>query len=301
MSDPAVWIILFRGVGGSTQLPVAPLRRTLADAGFTKVATYINSGNAIVESTLPREALVQRVADICAREFGFHKDVHAVPLVEWEALVEANPVPEADIVPKFLLAAVLARDPEPENVESLRALAAPGETFAVIDGVAYLHAPGGFDGSKLAARFDRGIGVPNTARNWNTVLKLAELGRAAHRLTPGQPRPAGSSYARPAPALDDLADRARHGDEREEEDGSREVVRAARLGGHVAAEDDEEEAGDGTPDPAPAVHPPSDRHEDQHRDPAQHREDLVRAPVHDALRGGHSVDGRCGLRSTTTA
>jgi uncharacterized protein (DUF1697 family) len=183
MDERAVWIILFRGVGGSTQLPVAPLRRQLADAGFTKVATYINSGNAVVESDLPREALVKRIADICAREFGFHKDVHAVSLVDWEALVAANPVPDALIVPKFLLAAVLARDPEPENVESLRALAAPGETFAVINRVAYLHAPGGFDGSKLAAKFDKGIGVPNTARNWNTVLKLTELARAAHRLT----------------------------------------------------------------------------------------------------------------------
>jgi uncharacterized protein (DUF1697 family) len=75
--------------------------------------------------------------------------------------------------------AVLAGQPERENVEALRAFAAPGEGFAVIDGVAYIHTPGGFDGPNLAAKFDKGIGVPNTARNWNTVLKLAELARAA--------------------------------------------------------------------------------------------------------------------------
>lgn len=178
MNARTVWIILFRGVGGSTQLPVAPLRHKLAGAGFAKVATYINSGNAIVESGLPREAVVKRIVGICAREFGFEKDIHAVPLAEWEALIHANPFPDA-AVPKFLLAAVLAREPEPEKVEPLRALAAPGEALAVINGVAYIHTPGGFDGSKLAATFDKGIGVPNTARNWNTVLKLAELARAA--------------------------------------------------------------------------------------------------------------------------
>jgi hypothetical protein len=31
----------------------------------------------------------------------------------------------------------------------------------------------------MAQKFDPWIGVTNTARNWNTVLKLAELGRAA--------------------------------------------------------------------------------------------------------------------------
>jgi uncharacterized protein (DUF1697 family) len=179
MNERMVWIILFRGVGGATQLPVAPLRQKLAEAGFGKVATYINSGNAIVESDLSRQAVVGRIAEICAREFGFKKDIHAVSLAEWEALIEANPFPDAVAVPKLLTAAVLAGQPEPEKVESLRALAAPGEGLAVINKVAYIHTPGGFDGRNLATRFDKGIGVPNTTRNWNTVLKLAELARAA--------------------------------------------------------------------------------------------------------------------------
>ncbi|OUC94931.1 DUF1697 domain-containing protein [Streptomyces swartbergensis] len=179
MKARTVWIILFRGVGGATRLPVAPLRQKLAEAGFSKVATYINSGNAIVESDLAREAVVERIAEVCAREFGFAKDIHAVSLAEWEELIEANPFPDAVAVPKFLLVAVLAGEPEPGKVEALRAFAAPGEQFAVINRVAYIHTPGGFDGRNLAAKFDRGIGVPNTARNWNTVLKLAELARAA--------------------------------------------------------------------------------------------------------------------------
>lgn len=179
MNARTVWIILFRGVGGATRLPVAPLRQKLAEAGFAKVATYINSGNAIVESDLARQAVVERIAEVCAREFGFEKDIHAVSLAEWEALIEANPFPDAVTVPKYLHAAVLAEQPEPESVEALCAFAAPGERFAVINKVAYIHTPGGFDGRNLAAKFDKGIGVPNTARNWNTVLKLAELARVA--------------------------------------------------------------------------------------------------------------------------
>ena len=71
MSGGTVYIVLFRGVGGKTQLPVAPLREKLALAGFENVATYINSGNAVVRSALPRHEVVEKVADVCAREFAF--------------------------------------------------------------------------------------------------------------------------------------------------------------------------------------------------------------------------------------
>ena len=42
----------------------------------------------------------------------------------------------------------------------------------------YLHTPEGFGTSKLAEKFDKGIGVPNTARNWNTVIALAKMAAA---------------------------------------------------------------------------------------------------------------------------
>lgn len=179
MSAKTVWIILFRGVGGKTQLPTKPLREKLAEAGFENVATYINSGNAVLRSGLPRDEVVAKVAEICAREFGFDKDIHAVSLAEWEALIEANPFPDAVAIPKFLHAAVLESEPDPAKVEALRAFATAGERLAIAGKVAYLHTPGGFGVSKLAEKFDKGIGVPNTARNWNTVVKLAELAQAA--------------------------------------------------------------------------------------------------------------------------
>ena len=66
-----------------------------------------------------------------------------------------------------------------ENLERVRACAVKGEEIEIVNDVAYLHTPHGFGMSKMAAKFDAWIGVTNTARNWNTVLKLAQLGRAA--------------------------------------------------------------------------------------------------------------------------
>ena len=98
---------------------------------------------------------------------------------EWAALVAANPFPEAVEVPKFLHAAVLAGVPPEGAVEKLRESAGEGERIEVVGRVAYLHTPNGFGRSKLAEKFDKGIGVANTARNWNTVMKLLEMADAA--------------------------------------------------------------------------------------------------------------------------
>lgn len=172
------YIVLFRGVGGATQLPVAPLREALTGAGFENVATYINSGNAVLRSHLSREKVIAVVAKICEEKFGFTKAVYAPTLEEWEALIVNNPFPKFK-EGKHVHAAVLVGDPPKGAVEALRKHAVEGEAIEVVGGVAYLHTPFGLGTSKLGEKFDKGIGVPNTARNWNTVLKLLELAKKA--------------------------------------------------------------------------------------------------------------------------
>ena len=174
------FILLFRGVGGATQLPTAPLREALTEAGFENVATYINSGNAVLRSHLSREEVIAAVAEICKARFGFTKAILAPTRGEWSALIDNNPFPQAVATPTCLHAAVLAGKPAAEAVSRLQELAAAaGEGIEVVGNVAYLHTPDGFGRSKLGENFDRGIGVVNSARNWNTVLKLMELVRKA--------------------------------------------------------------------------------------------------------------------------
>ena len=173
-----VYIILFRGVGGATQLPTKPLREALTASGFKDVATYINSGNAVLSSRKGAASVTAEIARIAKKEFGFDKAIHVVTREEWAELIENNPFPEAVAIPKFLHAAVLADGPEKGKVEALRAFAKGGERIEIVGKVAYLHTPEGFGTSKLAEKFDKGIGVPNTARNWNTVIALARMADA---------------------------------------------------------------------------------------------------------------------------
>jgi uncharacterized protein (DUF1697 family) len=175
-----VYLILFRGVGGKTQLPVQALREKLNAAGFENVATYINSGNAIIRSRMNRKKVVATIAELCRTQFGFNKAIFAPTLGEWDALIARNPFSKAAAnAPTTVHAALLESAPRAEDVERIRACAVKGEALEVIEGVAYVHTPHGFGNCKMAEKFDKWIGVANTARNWNTVLKLAELGRAA--------------------------------------------------------------------------------------------------------------------------
>jgi uncharacterized protein (DUF1697 family) len=172
------YIVLFRGVGGATQLPTAPLRAALTEAGFENVATYINSGNAVLRSHFPREKVIASVAKLCAEKFEFTKAIYAPTLEEWEDLIANNPFPDFK-EGKHVHAVVLAGDPPKGAIEALREHAVEGEAIEVVGRVAYLHTPFGLGTSKLGEKFDKGIGVANTARNWNTVLKLRELAKKA--------------------------------------------------------------------------------------------------------------------------
>lgn len=172
-----VYILLFRGIGGATQLPTAPLREALTRAGFRNVATYINSGNAVLRTDKPRERMLQEVGALCLEKFGFGKEIYAPTLVEWKKLIRQCPFSPKQ--GKDLHAAWLAGKPAPANIEALKAITVEGEGVEVIGSAAYLHTPGGLSHSKLGVRFDKGLGVANTARNWNTVLKLRELAEAA--------------------------------------------------------------------------------------------------------------------------
>lgn len=178
MSGKIVYILLFRGVGGATQLPVKPLKEALTEAGFDNVGTYINSGNAFLRTDKPQAEMLETVARICRDAFGFTKEIHAPTLAEWQTVIDNNPFPDFK-EGKHLHAAWLDREPKPGAVAALRAVCAEGEGIEVVGRVAYLHTPHGLGRSKLAEKFDKLIGVANTARNWNSVLKLRELAEQA--------------------------------------------------------------------------------------------------------------------------
>ncbi len=174
-----VFIVLFRGLGGATKLPTKPLKEALTEVGFRSVATYIASGNVVLASAMRADEVKARVAAIVDEKFDFSKNIMVVTRMEWSDLIAQNPFPEAVDEPTTLHAFALEAEPAEAAVATLIARAAATERAVVRGKVLYFHAPNGFGTSKLPPIIDRTLGVATTARNWNTVLKLAELAARA--------------------------------------------------------------------------------------------------------------------------
>lgn len=170
----SVYAVLFRGIGGQTQLPVNKLVPVLEEAGFEQARTYINSGNAIVKTRLGRDAAHRKIVAVCKAEFGFDKEIFLVDRTEWHRLIEQNPFGDATSEPTRLHAFILSEEPDKARFENFAARATD-ERIALKGRHLYLHTPSLFSQSKLPAVLDRQLDVVSTARNWNTVLKLGEL------------------------------------------------------------------------------------------------------------------------------
>lgn len=174
------WIVLLRGinVGGKHVVPMKRLRELLEEAGFSDVRTYIQSGNCVFGSDLPeRDRVADMVSGAIEAEFGFRPSAFALTLKELDAAIAANPFP-AD-AGKALHLMFLDGSPADADLDGLRAIA-PGNEAAEIRGdVVYVHTPDGFGRSMMAQKLSRFVKADMTARNLNTVLKLAEMARTA--------------------------------------------------------------------------------------------------------------------------
>lgn len=173
---PAAYVVLFRGinVGGAKSVRMEALRSALLDAGFSDVASYIQSGNIVLRSRLGKDdvrALVERTFMAC---FGFDSNSMVLTAGDWQDIIRANPFAAAAADGKSLHAIILDEQPPSAALDTLRSLAST-EQIALTGKTLYLYTPDGFGRSPVAAKLDRVVNVPLTARNWNTVLKLQEM------------------------------------------------------------------------------------------------------------------------------
>ncbi len=127
------YVILLRGVmpTGKNNVPMAPLRTALTNAGFHNVQTYIQSGNVIAMSALSQTEIEQAIHAIIAREFGGDIVVMARTHEQFRILFERNPFAEAD--PSHVYFTVLATKPDEQVLKQFLALDYAPDQFTVID------------------------------------------------------------------------------------------------------------------------------------------------------------------------
>lgn len=176
-----VYIALLRGinVGGRNKLPMIGLVAALEEAGARSVSTLIQSGNAVFRyAEGDPQSLALRVSRIVEREFGFGPRVIVFSRREFDQSIESNPFPDAESHPAHLHVGFLESPAPVSPHTALEKLKANGEMFHLSERVFYLAVPNGIGRSELYARAEKAIGAPMTLRNWNTVLRIAEMARS---------------------------------------------------------------------------------------------------------------------------
>ena len=90
------YLVLLRGinVGGKNRVPMAELRGLLEDLGYSDVATYIASGNAVLRSDRTAAEIKARIEDALPRAFRLDSDLVSVLVLthaQLRAVVERKP------------------------------------------------------------------------------------------------------------------------------------------------------------------------------------------------------------------
>ncbi|HWD66532.1 MAG TPA: DUF1697 domain-containing protein [Caulobacteraceae bacterium] len=177
----ALRIALLRGVnlGANRRVAMTDVRRVIAEAGFGEVRSLLQSGNLVFEGSGADATIEAAVEKALLDGLGLTTEVVVRTPAEWRAMIAANPfTEEAKNDPGRLVAIALKTSPAAEAEAAVNAIEGP-ERARVIGREAVIYYPDGQADTKAAgARLDKALGARGTARNWNTVLKLADLAGA---------------------------------------------------------------------------------------------------------------------------
>lgn len=150
----------------------------LEGIGARNVKTYVQSGNAVYQSTesnLPKFS--KKLSWEINKRRGFEPQVLILELGDIERAMAMNPFPDAESDPPGLHLGFLASVPKSPDLSKLDSIRKESERFQLIGSVFYLHAPEGIGRSKLATGSEKLLGVAKTDRNWRTICKIWEIAK----------------------------------------------------------------------------------------------------------------------------
>jgi uncharacterized protein (DUF1697 family) len=166
-----VALVRAANVGGTGKLPMNDLKSMCADAGFTHVETYIASGNVVFDSKLApskvKAELGARLRAYASKSVG----VIVRTAAEMAAILKANPFPKAE--PRHTYTIFLDGRPPRDALD--HAVGRSDEEMRLGQREVFVHYPSGMGRSKLKIPATK----TGTARNMNTVAKLAEMAAKA--------------------------------------------------------------------------------------------------------------------------
>jgi uncharacterized protein (DUF1697 family) len=173
------YVILLRGVtpSGKNKVPMYRFREVLEEAGFAHVRTYIQSGNALVDTGLPPQEVETSVRERIRDSIGPDLAVIVRTGEELEEALDSNPFQKGyDLSRVFFV--LFAEPPSEEKVREVLSLDLSPEQIAFGHKTAFMYIPGQYGKGILSGGFlEKKFGIPATMRNFNTMSRLAAMAK----------------------------------------------------------------------------------------------------------------------------
>ena len=174
------YIALLRGinVGGNKKIKMADLRTMLEGLGFSNVKTVLASGNVAWDADhSDTDAMQKSVEDAIHATFGFAVPIIVFPAQYIQTLIESDPFAGIEVTKETRLYVTFLPQPTPTTLNipydaptgDFRILAVNDYTVCSVLTVTKTKT---VDGMKI---LETEFGKQITTRNWNTVIKLANL------------------------------------------------------------------------------------------------------------------------------
>jgi uncharacterized protein (DUF1697 family) len=177
----AVFIALLRAVnvGGTGRLPMQELRQACEEAGLSRAATYLASGNVVFCCDKSVKVAKSIIEGVLRQRFGLTRNnVLMRTSAELSRVIAANPFPQEAVErPNWLVVNFLDGEADAAAADRLGAYRGP-ERMRLAGSHLYIDFPQGMGRSKLTPSFlDKALKITSTARNWNTTNKLLAMAR----------------------------------------------------------------------------------------------------------------------------
>lgn len=173
------YVALLRAVNvGGRSVSMADLRAEAERMGLEDARTLLASGNLVFRAPGRSAAeLERRLEERIRRRFRLDTDVLVRDGPGIDVILRSNPFPEfAANDPSHLHVVFLREAPSDQRAVPFSGELPGPEQLRVVGAHAYVTYPEGSGRSKLTlTRIEAGLGTRGTARNWNTVGKLAAL------------------------------------------------------------------------------------------------------------------------------
>lgn len=168
------WVVLLRGinVNPSTRIAMADLRELLKGLGLENPRTLLQSGNVILDSDSPPDAVA--IAAAVLSSTGITSPVVTLSVEEFRSIVEANPLLAAGDDLSKLVITFVDGSIDPGAIERPTDAALAPERLVITERAIYQWCPDGILGSQLTPAWWKQFAPTITARNVRTANRILD-------------------------------------------------------------------------------------------------------------------------------